>query len=73
MLDKKKKDKLIAQFKKKVNLRKKLLRYLEKENLASFEKLVAKLKIKISRRKDLLELEEEILPAAEEAEEEDKK
>ena len=98
MLDKKKKDKLIAQFKthakdtgspevqiailteeikeladhlkihrkdfssrkgliKKVNLCKKLLRYLEKENLASFEKLVAKLKIKISRRKDLLELE----------------
>jgi len=110
MLDKKKKDRLIAQFKthdkdtgspevqiailteeikeladhlkihrkdfssrkgliKKVNLRKKLLRYLEKENLDSFEKLVTKLKIKISRRKDLLELEEEIIPAVEEEEE----
>lgn len=112
MLDKRKKDRLIAQFKthdkdtgspevqiailteemkeladhlkihrkdfssrkgliKKVNLRKKLLRYLEKENLESFEKLVTKLKIKIARRKDLL-AEEEILPAEEEALVEDK-
>jgi small subunit ribosomal protein S15 len=112
MLDKKKKDRLIAQFKthdkdtgspevqiailteeikeladhlkihrkdfssrkgliKKVNLRKKLLRYLEKENLESFEKLVTKLKIKISRRKDLL-AEEEILAVEEEVLAEDK-
>ena len=56
----------------KVSLRRKLLRYLEKENLQSFESLTKKLKIKIARRKNLEELLEEELAekelAAEEAE-----
>lgn len=36
----------------KVSQRKRLLRYLERENLTSFEKLVKSLKIKIARRED---------------------
>jgi len=36
----------------KVALRRKLLRYLEKENDASFDQIVKKLKIKITKRKD---------------------
>jgi len=60
----------------KVSLRRKLLRYLEKENLASFENLTKKLKIKIARRKNLDELLEEELAekeiAAEETEEVEK-
>ncbi len=36
----------------KVSQRKRLLRYLERENAQSFEKLVKALKIKISRRAD---------------------
>jgi small subunit ribosomal protein S15 len=36
----------------KVSERRKLLRYLEKENLESFEELVKKLKLKIARRTD---------------------
>ncbi len=43
----------------KVSLRRKLLRYLEKENEASFDNLVKKLKIKITKRKDLEEILEE--------------
>ena len=55
---------------KKVSLRRKLLRYLEKENPESFESTVKKLKIKISKRvseEELLEEEPVIKP--EEAEE----
>jgi small subunit ribosomal protein S15 len=37
----------------KVSLRRKLLRYLEKENVESFENIVKKLKIKIARRQEL--------------------
>lgn len=36
----------------KVSERRKLLRYLEKENLASFEELVKRLKLKIAKRED---------------------
>ena len=51
----------------KVSQRKRLLRYLERENLASFEKLVKALKIKITRRIDEdAKLEEtELAPEAE--------
>jgi len=44
----------------KVSLRRKLLRYLEKENSESFEKIVKRLKIKIAKRQNLME-EAEIL------------
>jgi small subunit ribosomal protein S15 len=55
---------------KKVALRRKLLRYLEKENVTSFEDITKKLKIKIAKRVNLDdELEPEIIE--EEAEEED--
>ena len=37
----------------KVSLRRKLLRYLEKENEKSFDEIVKKLKIKIAKRQDL--------------------
>lgn len=37
----------------KVSLRRKLLRYLEKENVESFDTIVKKLKIKISKRKGM--------------------
>ena len=51
----------------KVSLRKKLLRYLEKENGKSFDEIVKKLKIKIAKRKDLIEelSEEKVEPAEE--------
>lgn len=58
----------------KVSLRRKLLRYLEKENAESFDNIVKKLKIKIAKRKDLDEiladkpLEEEVGETAEIAE-----
>ncbi|PIT90510.1 MAG: 30S ribosomal protein S15, partial [Candidatus Komeilibacteria bacterium CG10_big_fil_rev_8_21_14_0_10_41_13] len=55
----------------KVSLRRKLLRYLEKENEKSFDDLVKKLKIKISKRKDLDELLEEKTLAEGPAEEEE--
>ncbi len=38
----------------KVAERRRLLRYLERENIQSFEELVKKLKLKITKRKDLL-------------------
>ena len=38
----------------KVAERRRLLRYLEKENPQSFEELVKKLKLKIARKKDLM-------------------
>ena len=50
----------------KVSLRRKLLRYLEKDNEKSFDEIVKKLKIKIAKRKNVDEilgekaLEEEI-------------
>ncbi len=44
---------------KKVSLRRKLLRYLEKENPESFDNIVKKLKIKIAKRADEALLEEE--------------
>lgn len=54
----------------KVSLRRKLLRYLEKENAKSFDDIVKRLKIKIAKRKDLeTELFDEKMPE-EEAEEE---
>ena len=37
----------------KVSERRRLLRYLEKENLTSFEELVARLKLKIAKRKEI--------------------
>jgi len=55
----------------KLSLRRKLLRYLEKDNEKSFVELAKKLKIKISKRKSPEELlEEELLLKAEEEEEE---
>jgi len=39
----------------KVSLRRKLLRYLEKENEKSFDDIVKRLKIKITKRQNLLE------------------
>ncbi|MFA6304184.1 MAG: 30S ribosomal protein S15 [Patescibacteria group bacterium] len=59
----------------KVSLRRKLLRYLEKENEKSFDELVKKLKIKIAKSKNLDELladkiEEEIEEPVEIKEEE---
>jgi small subunit ribosomal protein S15 len=109
MLDKKKKDKVIARFKthpndtgssevqiailteeiklltlhlkqhkkdfssrrgliKKVSQRRRLLRYLERENSESFDKIVKALKINITKREDKLADEEFGLPVAEEAE-----
>jgi len=56
----------------KVSLRRKLLRYLEKENEESFDNIVKKLKIKIAKRKEL-EIELEPLPAEEEEKEETEK
>jgi small subunit ribosomal protein S15 len=54
----------------KVSLRRKLLRYLEKENEKSFDEIVKKLKIKITKVKNLDEiLEVEAEKPAEEAEE----
>lgn len=54
----------------KVSLRRKLLRYLEKENEKSFDEIVKKLKIKITKIKNLDEiLEVEAEKPAEEAEE----
>lgn len=50
----------------KVSLRRKLLRYLEKENIESFDSLVKKLKIKITKRKDLEESLEPLLNPEEE-------
>lgn len=38
----------------KVAERRRLLRYLERENMQSFEELVKKLKLKIAKRKDLI-------------------
>jgi len=111
MLDKKKKDKIIAKFKthqndtgssevqiailteeikeltkhlkihkkdfssrrgliKKVSQRRKLLRYLERENEEAFDKLVKELKIKITKRQDKLEEEEEVAAEEEKSEEE---
>lgn len=110
MLDKKKKDKIIAKFKthptdtgssevqiailteeiklltkhlkqhqkdfssrrgliKKVSQRRRLLRYLERENPESFEKITKTLKINISKREDKLKDEEFVLPIGEETEE----
>jgi len=58
---------------KKVNERKKLLKYLQKENFAEWEKVVKALKIKVPKtteEKALETIEEEIgLPVEEEAEE----
>ncbi len=53
----------------KVSLRRKLLRYLEKENEKSFDEVVKKLKIKITKRKNLDEILQEDKPL-EEVEEE---
>jgi len=55
----------------KVALRKKLLRYLEKENAESFENIVKKLKLKVTRRneKAISEILAEELPAEELADE----
>ncbi len=60
----------------KINERKKLLRYLERNNLKSFEELATKLKLKIAKkfaeRKEPDEFEEELLPAkVEESDEEE--
>lgn len=54
----------------KVSLRRKLLRYLEKENEKSFDEIVKKLKIKIIKRKNLDEILQEDKPLDEEIEEE---
>lgn len=51
----------------KVSLRRKLLRYLERENVESFDAIVKKLKIKISKHKDT---EDELKPLPTETEEE---
>jgi len=54
----------------KVSLRRKLLRYLEKENEKSFDSLVKRLKIKIAKKQGTEELLAEApLPAEEEEEE----
>jgi small subunit ribosomal protein S15 len=53
---------------KKVSLRRKLLRYLEKENLKSFEEITKKLKIKIARKVDLEDELEPIIAEQEEVE-----
>lgn len=55
---------------KKVSLRRKLLRYLEKENEKSFDSLVKKLKIKIAKKENLNEVLEEIPLKTDEEEEE---
>ncbi|MFZ5364689.1 MAG: 30S ribosomal protein S15 [Patescibacteria group bacterium] len=47
---------------KKLGERRRLLRYLESDNLDSFEKLVKDLSIKISRRKTMDEFEQEAEP-----------
>lgn len=54
----------------KVSLRRKLLRYLEKENEKSFDEIVKKLKIKIVKRKNLDEILQEDKSLDEEIEEE---
>lgn len=54
----------------KVSLRRKLLRYLEKDNEKSFDEIVKKLKIKIVKRKNLDEILQEDKPLDEEIEEE---
>jgi len=55
----------------KVSLRRKLLRYLEKDNAESFDVLVKKLKLKIAKRIDKsLDILAEIPEEAEEIEEE---
>ena len=54
----------------KVSLRRKLLRYLEKENTASFDKIVKRLKIKIAKRQDLEDEPEPLLEKAAEEENE---
>lgn len=57
----------------KVAERRRLLRYLERENMQSFEELVKKLKLKIAKRKDLssplLEEPEDLLEKEEAIEE----
>lgn len=59
---------------KKLTLRRKLLRYLEKENVESFDDLVKKLKIKIAKKASLEdELEPVIAEEVEETAEEDEK
>lgn len=56
---------------KKVNQRRRLLRYLEKEDQAEFDKIVEKLKIKIRRsRRSILLTEEELAENRENEEEE---
>lgn len=47
---------------KKISLRRKLLRYLEKENSESFGQITKKLKIKITKRADLEDELEPIIP-----------
>jgi small subunit ribosomal protein S15 len=47
---------------KKVCQRRRLLRYLERENVESFDKLTKELKIKITKRKDKLKDEELDIP-----------
>lgn len=58
----------------KVAERRRLLRYLERENMQSFEELVKKLKLKIAKRKDLisnlLDEPEDLIEKEEEAVEE---
>lgn len=58
----------------KVAERRRLLRYLERENMQSFEELVKKLKLKIAKRKDLisnlLDEPEDLIEKKEEAVEE---
>ena len=53
---------------KKVNQRRRLLRYLEKDNPESFENIVNKLKIKIKRSRNNSLAPEDVLAAAELAE-----
>ncbi len=55
----------------KVAERRKLLRYLEKENLASFEDLVKKLKLKIAKKIEDRVAESEELPEEEQVEPEE--
>ena len=54
----------------KVSLRRKLLRYLEKDNEKSFDEIVKKLKIKITKRKNLDEILQADKPLEEEVAEE---
>jgi len=54
----------------KVSLRRKLLRYLEKENENSFDDIVKKLKIKIIKRQNLEDEPEPLLAEEEEVTEE---